>query len=148
MLGHDQVREEAEVLGGAGGLAPRLLDRQAGVEALHLGQLVAAGLHDVGDRVQHAGALARQGLGPFAGLEGPLGGGDGAVDVRGLAGGGRQVRLVGHRVEHLEGVAVDRVDELAVDVVAQDVGQARGLAGLDAGLLRHGVSFAECFGWV
>jgi hypothetical protein len=43
---------------------------------------------------------------------------DGPADIGFLAGGGPQVGLIRHRVEHVEGVAVERVDELAVDVVA------------------------------
>ena len=57
-LGHDQVREEAEVLGRAQGLALGLGDGQAGVEGFELGQALLLGFDGVGDLVQDAGAFA------------------------------------------------------------------------------------------
>ncbi len=125
-LRDDQVGEEAEVLGRAPRLAERLRDRQAGVEGLELGEPGVARLDDVGDAVQHARALAGQHPRPRSVGERAPGGGDGEVDVGLLAGRGLQVGLVRDRVEHVERVAVDRVDELAVDVVLDAGGQVGG----------------------
>ena len=122
-LGHDQVREEAEVLGRAQGLALGLGDRQAGVEGLEFGEPGLLGLDGVGDPVQDAGALAGLHLRPRAVGEGLAGGGDGEVDVLLLAGGGGGVVRVGHRVQDVEGLAADGVNELAVDVVLDVGGQ-------------------------
>ena len=87
-LGHDQVREEAEVLGRAQRLALGLGDRQAGVEGLELGEAGLLGFDDVGDPVQDAGPFAGLHLRPRAVGERVAGGGDGEVDVFLLAGGG------------------------------------------------------------
>ena len=116
-LRHDQVGEEPEVLGRAPRLPERLRDRQARVEALELGEPGIPRLDDVGDAVQDPGALARQHPGPRSLGERAPRSRDGPVDVGLLAGGGLQVDLVRDRVEHVERVAVGRVDELAVDVV-------------------------------
>ena len=112
---------------------------------LELGEPGVAGLDDVGDAVQDPRSLARQHPGPR-----PLGeraprGGDGAVDVGLLAGGGLQVGLVRDRVEHVERVAVRRVDELAVDVVLDAVGQVGGDVPRSHGCgVGHGCSSSEC----
>ena len=125
-LGDDQVGEEPEVLGRAAGLAERLGDRQAGVEALELGEPGVARLDDVGDAVQDPRALARQHPRPRALLERPPRRRDGPVDVRRLARCGVQVRLVRHRVEDLERRTVRGVDVLAADVVLEAVGEVGG----------------------
>ncbi len=122
-LGDDQVGEEAEVLGRASCLTERLRDGQARVERLEFGEAGVARLDDVCDAVQDAGPLARQHPRPRALGEGAAGGGDGTLDVGLLAGGRRHIRLVGDGVEDVERVAVDRVDERAVDVVPDAVGQ-------------------------
>ena len=126
-LGDDQVGEEAEVLGGALGLAEGLGDRQAGVEGLQLGEAGVAGLDDVGDPVQDPGrARAAASAATGRSSNARVAAATAAVDVGLLAGGGRDVGLVRDRVEHVEGVAVDGVDELAVDVVLDAGGQVVG----------------------
>ena len=129
-LGHDQVREEAEVLRRAQGLALGLGDRQAGVEGFQFGEAVFLGLDGVGDPVQDAGAFARLHLRPRAVGEGLAGGGDGEVDVLFLPGRRGGVVGVGDRVQDVEGLAAHRVNELAVDVVLDVGGQV--LAGCSA----------------
>ena len=104
-LGHDQVREEAEVLGRAQGLALGLGDGQAGVEGFQFGEPGLLGFDGVGDPVQDAGAFAGLHLRPRAVGERFAGGGDGEVDVLLLAGGGGGVVGVGHRVQDVEGLA-------------------------------------------
>ena len=116
-LRDDQVGEEPEVLCRTAGLPEGLGDRQAGVEGLELREARVAGLHDVGDAVEDPRTVAGQHPGPRALGERPARGGDGTVDVGLLAGGGLEVGLVRHRVEHVEGVAVHGVSELTVDVV-------------------------------
>ncbi len=98
-------------------LAERLGDGQAGVEGLELSKPGVARFDEVGDAVQDARTLSRQHLRPRSVDEGAARSGDGAIDVGLLAGGSGNVHTVGHRVEHVEGVAADGVDELAIDVV-------------------------------
>ena len=118
MLGNDQVSEETEILSRTVRLAACLGDWQAGVEAFHRRELVRAGLHDVRDLVQDAGTLAREHGWPWTVFESVLRGGNRSIDVCDLAGGSLDVGLVGDWVEDVEGVAVDRVNPLAADVVA------------------------------
>ena len=125
-LGDDQVGEEPEVLGGATRLSERLRDRQARVERLQLRQLRVTRLDEVGDPVEHARALARQHPRPGSFVECALRRGDGGIDVGLLAGGRLHVGLIRDGIEHVERLAADRVDELAVDVVTDAVGQALG----------------------
>ncbi len=143
-LRDDQVGEEPEVLRGALRLAERLRDRQAGVEGLELGEVGVLRLDGVGDAVQDAGSLARLHPRPRSVLERAGRGGDREVDVGLLAGGRRHVGLVGHRVEHVERVAVDAVDERAVDVVLDAVRQSLGLAHRRAPIWKSSAGVRYC----
>jgi hypothetical protein len=125
-LGHDQVREEAEVLGRTQGLALCLGDRQAGVEGLQLGEPGFLRFDGVGDPVQDAGAFAGLHFGPRAAGKGLAGGGDGEVDVFLLACRGGGVVLVGYRVQDVEGRPAHGINELALDEVLDMGGQVLG----------------------
>jgi hypothetical protein len=141
-LGHDQVREEAEVLGRAQGLALGLGDGQAGVEGFEFGEPGFLGLDGVGDLVQDPGAFARLHLRPRAVDERLAGSGDGEVDVFLLAGGGGGVVGVGDRVQDVEGLAAHGVNELAVDEVLDVGGQV--LAGRSAWRSSTEVVIVDC----
>ena len=125
VLGDDQVGEEAEVLGRARAWPSACLIGSPVSKHSSSASSWLAGLDDVGDLVQHAGALARQhraatGRSSKASLARRRRPRSTSAFLPAAA---LHVRLVGDRVQHVEGVAVDRVDELAVDVVLQAGGQ-------------------------
>ena len=88
--------------------------RLAVVERLELGELLAVGLDQLGERVHEPGALRRRDLAQRA-LERRAGGGDGAVDVLGAGLGDGADRLAGRRVDRLEGAPVGGLGALAAD---------------------------------
>ena len=96
-----------------------LPDRLAVVQPLEHRQLAGALLQDAGDPEEVLAALARRHLRPDAVVRAArrL---HRAVDVGGPGLGDLGEHLLGRRVDRLERVAVDRVDELAVDEQAVD----------------------------
>ena len=109
----------------------RLADRLAVVEGLQDGELAAALCEQARDPVQILGALGARHPAPHL-VVGAARGGDGAVDV-GLARlGDVREDLFRGGVDRLEGLALGRVGELAVDeqsVRRRDVDDGAGLGG-------------------
>jgi hypothetical protein len=106
-----------------GHVLARIADRLARVEALHPSQSLVLATDDVGGAEQDPAPLSgRRPRPPRAVVERPPGGIDRRPDVGGLRvrrGGGHRA---GSRVEHVEALAVTRVDPGPVDVVLQRVG--------------------------
>ena len=129
--------EVAEQLGGDADVAAGGREALAVVERLELGELLGALVDQVADAPQQVRALARGHPRPRrAGLEGVAGGDDGAVGVDGRGLGDLDEDLLGGRVDGVEGLAVLRVDPLAVDQELPGRGEERGDGGEELGVLR------------
>ncbi len=129
----------AQVGDRAGDVAAGGGERLAVVERLDLGELVAVCLDQLGERVDHPGALGGREL-SHRPVERGAGGLGGAADVVGAGVGDLADRLAGRRVDRLEGAAVGGVDPLAadqqpvrrIDELAGGVGQRVGCGGRHA----------------
>ena len=111
----DGLGEVAEAGHGAADLALGVADRLAHVDGDHRRELVAVALDQVGEAEQDGAALARREARPRARLERAARGGDGAVDVLGVAGGDVEDGLARHGADARERRAGGGVDEGAVD---------------------------------
>src|ERR687897_724337 len=125
------AREEAHVVDRDRHLLQRDAHRLADVRRLQAAELLAVLLEPVGQPEQRTRALARGRVAPAG--EGGLGGGHRAVDVGLRALRHLRDRLARGRVDDLAHAALDGVDEVARDQVAQRV-----LRDAHVGLLRSG----------
>ena len=120
-----QRREIAIELRKARDLRPRLDNRAAVVQRLELVERFQIGLEQIGEAVEHAGALLGRRPAPFSFVEGALRGCDGAVHVDCAGIGEPPDHGACGRVDDVQRLAARGIGELAVDEELRVVGDGQ-----------------------